>query len=163
MGSDCPRTVRQAQGFSVNISVKTPADAERIFGALSPGGTVTMPLSETFWVESVRDVRGQVRNSVDDQLRAAQVGRSKETAMKVMVIVKASQESEAGKLPSAQLLQDMGKFKRGAREGRASCWPAKACTPLEGKRVRFSARTRTWSTAPSPKPRNSSPASGSGR
>ena len=30
--------------------------------------------------------------------------------MRFMVIVKASKESEAGKLPSAQLLADMGKF-----------------------------------------------------
>ena len=39
------------QGFSVNISVKTPADAERVYGALSGGGKITMPLSETFWAQ----------------------------------------------------------------------------------------------------------------
>ena len=31
--------------------------------------------------------------------------------MKVMVLVKASTDSEAGKLPSTQLLEEMGKFK----------------------------------------------------
>ena len=37
------------QGFSVTLSIDEPAEAERVFAALSAGGTVTMPIQETFW------------------------------------------------------------------------------------------------------------------
>lgn len=36
-------------GFSLSISVRTEAEADRTFAALSEGGTVTMPLGKTFW------------------------------------------------------------------------------------------------------------------
>ncbi len=50
MASDCPPgRFEKPQGFSVNVTAKTPADAERIYRALSEGGRVTMPLAETFW------------------------------------------------------------------------------------------------------------------
>jgi PhnB protein len=50
MGSDAPPDRFKApQGFSVNIAVDDPAEAERIFGALSDGGTVGMPIQQTFW------------------------------------------------------------------------------------------------------------------
>jgi PhnB protein len=52
MASDCPPgRYERPQGFSVNISAKTPGEAERIYNALSSGGTVTMPLAETFWAQ----------------------------------------------------------------------------------------------------------------
>lgn len=37
------------KGCSVSLSVDSIQDAERIFGALSDGGQVTMPLTQTFW------------------------------------------------------------------------------------------------------------------
>jgi PhnB protein len=50
MGSDAPPAHQQkAQGFSVNIGVDNPAEAERIFRGLEKDGTVTMPIGETFW------------------------------------------------------------------------------------------------------------------
>jgi PhnB protein len=50
MGSDAPGgRYNKPQGYAVNIGVETPEDAERIFGALSQGGNVGMPMSETFW------------------------------------------------------------------------------------------------------------------
>lgn len=50
MASDAPPgRYQRPQGFSVNITASTPADAERIYNALTPGGTITMPLAETFW------------------------------------------------------------------------------------------------------------------
>lgn len=50
MGSDAPPDRQQKpQGFSVNIGVTDPAEAERIFHALVEGGTATMPIGETFW------------------------------------------------------------------------------------------------------------------
>jgi PhnB protein len=36
-------------GFSLTISVKDPAEADRIFNALVDGGRVQMPLGRTFW------------------------------------------------------------------------------------------------------------------
>jgi len=52
MGSDVPPGhYNQPQGFRVNISIKNPADAERIFKALADKGKVTMPLDKTFWAQ----------------------------------------------------------------------------------------------------------------
>lgn len=36
-------------GVSLSLTVPTPADAEQAFAALSDGGTVQMPMSETFF------------------------------------------------------------------------------------------------------------------
>ncbi|MDX2155344.1 MAG: SRPBCC domain-containing protein [Hyphomicrobiaceae bacterium] len=53
MGSDTPAgRACQPQGFSVAVSVDSPADAERIFAALSEGGTVQTPLIPTFFSHS---------------------------------------------------------------------------------------------------------------
>ena len=41
-----------AQGFSLVITVDTPAQAEQQFAALAQGGTVAMPLTKTFWSPS---------------------------------------------------------------------------------------------------------------
>jgi len=50
MGSDAPPDrYQKPQGFSVSLGVDKPADAERIFKALSSGATVQMPLQKTFW------------------------------------------------------------------------------------------------------------------
>jgi len=37
------------KGFSVSINVDTTEEAERVFKALAEGGSVQMPLGETFW------------------------------------------------------------------------------------------------------------------
>jgi PhnB protein len=50
MASDAPPgRYSKPQGFSVSVTVKTKADAEKIFNTLAEGGTVTMPLAATFW------------------------------------------------------------------------------------------------------------------
>jgi PhnB protein len=50
MGSDAPPgRFEQPKGFSVSLNVKNPAEAERIFQALSEKGAVQMPLQQTFW------------------------------------------------------------------------------------------------------------------
>ncbi|HLX73251.1 MAG TPA: VOC family protein [Terriglobales bacterium] len=60
MGSDVPPGhYNQPQGFRVNISVKNPADAERIFKALADKGKVTMPLEKTFWAQRFGMVNDQ--------------------------------------------------------------------------------------------------------
>ena len=52
MGSDAPPGRYQTpDGFSVSLTVDTPADAERIFKALSEKGTVQMPLAESFFAK----------------------------------------------------------------------------------------------------------------
>jgi PhnB protein len=50
LGSDAPpQYQQQPQGFSVSVSVKDVAEAEKVFGALAEGGKVNMPFAETFW------------------------------------------------------------------------------------------------------------------
>jgi PhnB protein len=52
MGGDAPPGRYEApKGITVTITVEQPAEAERIFAALSEGGTVTMPIQETFWAQ----------------------------------------------------------------------------------------------------------------
>ena len=50
MGSDTTMGVAEpARGFNVSLMVNEPAEAERVFAAFAEGGTVRMPLQETFW------------------------------------------------------------------------------------------------------------------
>jgi PhnB protein len=52
MGSDAPGgRYDRPQGYAVSIGVDTPDEAGRIFAALSEGGTVGMPIAETFWAK----------------------------------------------------------------------------------------------------------------
>ncbi len=50
MGADGPPgRYQKPQGIVVSISVETPEDADRVFNALAEGGSITMPIQETFW------------------------------------------------------------------------------------------------------------------
>lgn len=50
MGADVvPAGYEGSKGFSLSIQIKDVAEAERIFKELGEGGSVTMPLEETFW------------------------------------------------------------------------------------------------------------------
>jgi PhnB protein len=50
MGGDAPESwYKTPQGFNVHVGTDSTEEAERIFKALSEGGTVTMALQETFW------------------------------------------------------------------------------------------------------------------
>ena len=50
MGSDSPPEMFETpQGMRVSLHVDDPAEAERIFHALAEGGSVLMPVQETFW------------------------------------------------------------------------------------------------------------------
>lgn len=52
LGCDAPPPhFQKPQGFSVCLDLPGEADAERIFPVLSEGGTVSMPLAETFWAK----------------------------------------------------------------------------------------------------------------
>jgi hypothetical protein len=70
--------------------------------------------------------------------------------MRFMVMVKASRESEAGKMPTRQLLEDMGKFneelvKAGMMLAGEGLQPSS-----KGARVRFSGKNRTVVDGPFP-------------
>jgi len=63
--------------------------------------------------------------------------------MRVMVIVKANKESEAGQMPSEQMLTEMGKFNE-ALSNAGVLLAADGLHPTsKGKRVRFSGSSRT--------------------
>jgi PhnB protein len=50
MGADAPPGRHEpATGMSVILGLDDPAEAERVFAALAAGGSVTMPIEETFW------------------------------------------------------------------------------------------------------------------
>ena len=52
MASDAPPgRFEPMKGFSVMLNVAEPAEAERIYAALSDQGTVQMALQETFWAK----------------------------------------------------------------------------------------------------------------
>jgi PhnB protein len=52
MGGDAPPGhFTPPAGFSVSLGIAAPAEAERVFAALSEGGTVRMPIQETFWAQ----------------------------------------------------------------------------------------------------------------
>lgn len=42
---------RGYEGFAIALNAPTVAEATRVFEALAAGGTVTMPLEQTFWAE----------------------------------------------------------------------------------------------------------------
>ena len=49
-GADAPPDrYQKPQGFHVTLGLADPAEAKRIFKALSENGAVQMPLQETFW------------------------------------------------------------------------------------------------------------------
>lgn len=51
-GADAPpERYQMPQGIHVMLGVEEPAKAERIFHALADGGTVSMPIQETFWAQ----------------------------------------------------------------------------------------------------------------
>jgi PhnB protein len=50
MGGDAPPGMYQPpKGISVALQIKDPAQADKIYAALSEGGSITMPIGETFW------------------------------------------------------------------------------------------------------------------
>jgi PhnB protein len=52
MGSDAPPDrYEAAKGINITLGVEQPAEAERLFAALSEGGAITMPIQETFWAQ----------------------------------------------------------------------------------------------------------------
>jgi hypothetical protein len=63
--------------------------------------------------------------------------------MRVLVIVKASRESEAGEMPSEQLLRDMGNYNEELVKAGIMLDGQGLKPSSQGKRVRFSGKQRT--------------------
>jgi PhnB protein len=52
MASDAPpERYAKPQGFSVQLSVESAEEVDRIFSGLAEGGSVVMPVGKTFWSE----------------------------------------------------------------------------------------------------------------
>ena len=78
--------------------------------------------------------------------------------MRVMVMVKATKDSEAGVMPSAKLLADMGKFNEElVKAGVMLAGEGLHAEPQGQARALLAAARRPSSTGPSPRPRSSSP------
>ena len=44
-----PERYEKPQGFQIILNIGDPLEADRIFGALAEGGSVTLPIQRTFW------------------------------------------------------------------------------------------------------------------
>ena len=83
--------------------------------------------------------------------------------MRVMVIVKASKESEAGEMPSEEVLTKMGKYNEELVKAGVMLAGEGLHPTSKGKRIRFSGSQRTVIDGPSPRRMSLSPVFGSGR
>jgi PhnB protein len=48
-GDVAPERYEAPKGFSLSLQIDRTSEAERVFHALAEGGTVVMPLEQTFW------------------------------------------------------------------------------------------------------------------
>jgi hypothetical protein len=69
--------------------------------------------------------------------------RRKETTMRFMVLVKASEQSEAGELPSQEMLEEMGRYNEELAKAGVMLAGEGLHPSSKGVRVRFSGRERT--------------------
>lgn len=74
--------------------------------------------------------------------------------MRFMVIVKADQDSEAGVLPDARLIAEMGKFNEELARAGALLAAEGLQASSKGARVKFSGANRTVTSGPFPEPQN---------
>ncbi len=49
VGGEWAPSFKQGNNFSISINAESKEEADRLFNGLSAGGTVTMPLANTFW------------------------------------------------------------------------------------------------------------------
>lgn len=48
-GGEWAKDYRQGNNFSLSVQADSREDADRLFAGLAAGGTITMPLADTFW------------------------------------------------------------------------------------------------------------------
>ena len=53
----------------LSLGVDSDAEAERIYAALADGGTIFMPMQETFFASRFAQLRRSVRHQLDDRPR----------------------------------------------------------------------------------------------
>ena len=58
--------------FAISLIGGSREHCDDVFATLSQGGTVKMPMQETFWGRLFRHLAGPVRRQLDDQLRDAE-------------------------------------------------------------------------------------------
>jgi hypothetical protein len=80
---------------------------------------------------------------LDDPKPGSESNNHKEFAMRVMVLVKATKESEAGVLPKKDLLQEMGKFNEELVKAGVMLAGEGLRPTSKGARVKFSGTKRT--------------------
>jgi hypothetical protein len=80
--------------------------------------------------------------------RSTKIWKRKERPMRVMVIVKASKESEAGEMPSEKILADMGKYNEELVKAGVMLAGEGLHPTSKAKRVRFSGSERTVTDGP---------------
>ena len=68
--------------------------------------------------------------------------------MRVMVIVKASEESEAGQMPGTEILEAMGKYNEELVKAGVMLAGEGLASSAQGKRVRFEGKKRTVTDGP---------------
>lgn len=52
MASDAPPEYQRPYGgFSLQLEISSPQEAERVFAALAEGGNISMPMTSTFWAQ----------------------------------------------------------------------------------------------------------------
>src|SRR3984893_9121505 len=90
-----------------------------------------------------RQSRGQQSQSRLCEASSQLDTKKGDTTMRFMVIVKANKDSEAGVLPSQQLLADMGKFNQELLKAGILLAAEGLQSSSKGKRVRFSGSKRT--------------------
>lgn len=49
VGGEWAPSFKQGNNFSISINAASKDEADRLFNGLSAGGTVTMPMADTFW------------------------------------------------------------------------------------------------------------------
>jgi PhnB protein len=48
-GGEWSASYKQGNNFSISITAENRDEADRLFNGLSAGGTITMPMNQTFW------------------------------------------------------------------------------------------------------------------
>lgn len=48
-GGEWAKDYRQGNNFSLSVQADSRAEADRLFAGLAAGGTITMPMADTFW------------------------------------------------------------------------------------------------------------------
>lgn len=74
-----PSSIKQGNNISLSLEIEDTAKLEKLFKTLSEGGTVKMPLENTFWGGKIWHVCRQVWDSLDDELPAEKRTRIKLT------------------------------------------------------------------------------------